>query len=104
MTGRGSSTPDWAPPEPNCDQLLGQIHTLADVDLAVAEGLVVGEVLVVGLSDQRYPIVTRDGQRLGNIVTNPLVAIVRCIRDEGPFSATVVEYEGSWVRVRLQRS
>ena len=83
---------------------MNRVIALSAVDPTVAEGLEVGALLEVVLNDQRYPVVMRTGQVLGMLVTSPMPTLVRCLSENGPFAARVVECEETLIRVRLERS
>jgi hypothetical protein len=104
MTGRKSSGPDWTTTEPSCEELLGRIIALTSVDPDVALGVEIGDVLPVQLNESRYPVVLKEGRVLGMLVTTPLPVLVRCLSENGPYSATVVERDNTLIRVRLQQA
>lgn len=101
MTGRGSREPDWPSSAPSCSELT-LVSTLSDVNAALAPKVHVNDTLEVSLSEQRYPVVSTSEGRLGSITsTGSLGALVRCLRDEEPFTAVVLKVDGLWIDVRV---
>lgn len=100
MSGRGTG-PDVIKPEPDCDGLVFT-SVLTDVDPAVAAAVTVGEVLEIALVEDRYPVAQREGARLGSITSGQLGALVRCVRDDGPFVAQVLTLDGGWIEVQVR--
>jgi hypothetical protein len=77
---------------------------LVDVDPKQASAVAVGDVLRVTLFEDRYPIVERNGGRLGSVTSGQPGTLAKCLREDGPFEAEILKVDGGWIEVLVRHS
>jgi hypothetical protein len=100
VTGRNNA-PDFPPRPPNCAEL-GFDAVLVNVDLVIAQKVKIGDALRVGLEEGKYPAAYLENEHVGGIASGYPGRLAECIREDGPFEATVLEADGALVSVRVR--
>lgn len=99
MSGRGDGYPDL-PPRVSCQDLAFEAELTA-VDPAVAALVTKGEELPIGLSPDRFPVVTRGVATLGAVPSGPLT---QCVRDGERFLATILLVDRGFIQVAVRHA